>query len=72
MHPAAPHLERALALRRKEFSDDDPLVAQSRVDHALCLLYTSRLDDAERTIRAALPTLQRRKAWRRPFLALYI
>lgn len=58
MDKAGPHLERALGLRSQLHGEAHPLTAQSRVDFALYLLQVSRLEDAERSVRQALPVLE--------------
>lgn len=54
---AAFNLERALVCRLKEPRPNPYLIAQSRVDYALCLFRASRIREAEEQARKAMETL---------------
>ena len=56
---AGPHLQRALELRLQLFDPEHASVLESRIDYAGYLISDSRMDEAEREVKLALPALRR-------------
>ena len=54
---ASENLSRALELRIALLGENDPLTAQSRIDYALCLLWDSKVSQAEQQVGKALDVL---------------